>query len=152
VLLLGFGPFRFFDAADLLWDFEKQLVCPINLVGEVDVFQVTHHGLDASNHPFLLRSLAPTVSVMVNGPIKGCGPDTFATLKATCSLQAMYQLHKNLRSDSENNTADEYIANLERECSADYIRLSVAPDGKSYVLSIPAKGHQKIFQTKVGRK
>jgi competence protein ComEC len=148
VLLLSFGPFRFFDAADLLWDFEKQLVCPINLVGQVDVFQATHHGLDASNHPFLIQSLAPTVSVMVNGPIKGCGPETFATLKSAPSIQAMYQLHKNLRNDSENNTADAYIANLERNCQGNFVKLSVAPDGKSYVVSIPAKNHQKTFRTK----
>jgi competence protein ComEC len=151
VLLLGFGTFRFFDAADLLWDFEKQLVCPVNLVGEVDVFQVTHHGLDRSNHPFLVRSLAPTVSVMVNGPGKGAEPETIAILKGTPSLQANYQLHKNLR-DTQNNTADEFIANLERQCSASYIKVSVSSDGKSYVVSIPAKGHQRTFQTKAGQR
>lgn len=152
VLLLSFGPFRFFDAADLLWPFEKELVCPVNLVGQVDVFQVTHHGLDRSNHPFLVRSLAPTVSVMVNGPTKGCEAETFATLKATPSIQAMFQLHKNLRGDSQNNTTDDCIANLERNCTANYIKLSVAPDGQSYVVSIPATGYQKTFRTRSPQK
>jgi beta-lactamase superfamily II metal-dependent hydrolase len=95
VLLLSFGPFRFFDAADLLWPFEKELVCPVNLVGQVDVFQVTHYGLDRSNHPFLVRSLAPTVSVMVNGPTKGCEPETFATLKASSFPAKSLAEHRN---------------------------------------------------------
>jgi competence protein ComEC len=152
VLLVSFGPFRFLDPADLLWDWEKQLVCPVNLVGAVDVFQVSQHGLDRSNHPFLVRSLAPTVSVMVNGSTKGAEPETIATLRATPSIQANYQLHKNLRSDSQNNTSDEYIANLEKQCNANFIKLSVMPDGKSYVVSIPAKNHQKTFQTKTAQK
>ena len=67
---------------------------------------------------------------------------------STPSIQAMYQLHKNLRADKENNTADDFIANLDRDCAGDYIKLLVRPDAKSYVVSIPARGHQKVFQTK----
>jgi competence protein ComEC len=93
--------------------------------------------------------LEPTVSVMSNGTNKGCGPETFATLKSTPSIRAMYQIHRNLRADSENNTASEYIANLEANCKGNYIKLSVAPDGKSYTVSIPATGHKRTFQTKV---
>jgi competence protein ComEC len=150
VLLLALGPVRFYDGADLLWDQEKQLVCPVNLVGAVDVFQVTHHGFDVSNNPLLVRSLNPTVAVMVNSPTKGCSSDTFALLTHTPSIQALYQLHKNLRADGNvNNTMDECIANLAQEdCAADYIKCSVEPDGRSYTLSIPARGHQRSFRSR----
>ena len=43
--------------------------------------------------------LAPTVAIMSNGTEKGCGPETFSTLKATPSIQALYQIHRNLRKD-----------------------------------------------------
>jgi competence protein ComEC len=148
VWLLELGPFRFFDAGDLTWNTEARVVCPVNLVGQVDVYQVTHHGLDVSNNPVLVRSLAPTVSVMNNGTTKGTGPETVATLKRIRSLRAMYQIHKNLREDSQNNAPDEYIANLVQQCAGQHIRLTVEPVGKQYTVEIPAKGHRATYATR----
>ena len=148
VTLISVGDFKFFVGGDMTWNTELGLVCPQDRVGIVDVYQVNHHGLDMSNNPLLIQSLAPTVSVMSNGTRKGCGAASFAALKATPSIEAMYQIHKNLREDSENNTAPDYIANHERDCDANFIKMVVAPDGKSYTLAIPATGHSREFKTR----
>ena len=150
VMLIEFGAFRFFDAGDLTWNQEARLVCPRDLVGEVDVYQVTHHGLDTSNNPIVLQTLKPHVAIMNNGDTKGCLPEVFANLRDTASLQAIYQVHKNLRPDGAvNNVADEFIANHQpaAECKGNHIKLSVAPDAKSYTVSIPSAGHER----KIGR-
>jgi len=149
VMVVEFGPWRFYDAGDLTWNQETRLVCPKNLIGQVDVYQVTHHGLDSSNNPLVLKSLQPKVAIMNNGVTKGCLPEVAANLKDTKSIEAVYQLHKNLRPDgATGNVADEFIANAEKECQGNYVKLSVATDGKSYTVGIPANKHERKFQTK----
>jgi len=148
VMVMDYGPFRFFDGGDLTWNIEKTLVCPTNIIGTVDVYQVNHHGLDQSNHPLLIKALQPTVSIMGNGTQKGCGPQTVTSLRNTPSIKAQYQLHKNIRQDSSFNTNSAHIANLEANCSANYVKLTVAPDGKKYTVSIPGTGHQNSFETR----
>jgi competence protein ComEC len=155
VFVLEFGAFRFFDGGDLTWNVEEKLVTPYNLPGVVDVYQTNHHGLEVSNHPTLVQSLEPTVVVMNNGPRKGGQPGTFAAVRSAKSVQAFYQLHKSFNVPAETNVADEFIANHENltgpdaaKCPANIIKMSVAPDGKSYTISIPSSGHSKTYQTK----
>jgi beta-lactamase superfamily II metal-dependent hydrolase len=147
-LLLSFGPFRFYDGGDLTWNMEQELVCPVNRVGQVDVYQVTHHGLDQSNNPLLIKALQPTVAVMNNGPKKGTEKETMATLRATDSIKVIYQLHKNVRADSENNTNEDFMANMEEKCQGNYIKMGVHPQGTEYTISIPARKHERTFQTR----
>lgn len=150
VMLLSLGDFRFFDAGDLTWNQEAELVNPYDLIGPVDVYQVTHHGLDASNNPVVLRTIQPTVAIMNNGHTKGCAPDVFADLKETKSVQAIYQVHKNLRPDGAMaNAPDEYIANHEsaEKCEGHPIQLTVAATGSSYTVAVPSRGHQSTYKT-----
>ena len=150
VLLLRFGSFDFLDCGDLTWNVEEKLVAPINLVGEVDVYQVNHHGLDASNNPLLIQSVAPTVAVFNNGHVKGCQPLAFLAVKNAPSVKAIYQVHKNLRKDVQNNTADDMIANhvATEKCEGHSVRLSVDAEGKAYVVSVPSMKHEKKFESK----
>jgi len=148
VSLLQFGPFKFFDAGDLTWNLEKELVCPVNSIGQVDVYQVDHHGTHLSNNPLLVQSLAPTVSVMDNGPRKGGAKETLATLRGVSSIQTMFQLHRDLRGGKEYNTDDQFIANLNEKCAGNYLKCSVDPSGKRYTISIPATGFAKTYQSK----
>lgn len=155
VFLLSFGGFRLFDGGDLTWNFEAQLVSPVNRVGAVDVYQTNHHGLDVSNNPVLVQGLAPTVVVMNNGPYKGGMPGAFAAIKTASSVQAMFQVHKSYNVQGDENAPAEFIANHDNfrgadaaRCPAHLVKMSVAADAKSYTISIPATGFARTYQTK----
>jgi beta-lactamase superfamily II metal-dependent hydrolase len=151
IMLLKLGPFKFFIGGDLTWNMEGKLVCPVNYIGTVDLYQVDHHGLNLSNNPLLVRALNPTVSVMSNGPRKGADAETLATLRSVPSIQTMWQIHQNLRGTNNVNTDTNYIANLTANCVGNAIKCSVDPDGKSYTVSIPATGVSKTYSTVLNR-
>jgi hypothetical protein len=145
VVVLSCGDFRLYAAGDLTWNVEEKLVCPVNLIGKVDVYQCTHHGLEQSNNPLVLNAIAPTAAVMSNGTTKGSEPGTWKALRAAASVQATFQIHKNLRADKENNTPDELIANLEKNCEGHGILLELDAAAHNYTLSIPATKVNRTF-------
>lgn len=141
------GEFDFLDCGDLTWNVEKQLVCPRDLIGPIDLFQVTHHGLDSSNHPTLVRTIAPTVTVMNNGPKKGGSPATVRLFKSIDSIRASYQLHKNAATGAEDNTDPALIANTD-PAGGQFIHVWVPPDGLRYLVQIGSQGSPRTFDTK----
>ncbi len=146
VTLLRFANFQFFNGGDLTWNVEAELNCPLLQVSRVDVYQVNHHGLDVSNNPMLLSDLAPTVAVFNNGPNKGCMPEVVKNLRSLPSLQGVYQVHRNLK-NPEVNAPSAHCAN-DGEVGGNYLKLSVAPDGKSYMVTVPSTGHQATYKTR----
>jgi competence protein ComEC len=138
------GKFDFLDCGDLTWNVEKALVCPQNLIGTIDLFQVTHHGMDISNHPTLLRTIQPTVAIMDNGPLKGGAPATVRLLKSIPSIKASYQLHKNAKTGAEDNTEAGLIANAD-PAGGQFIKVSVTGDGSKYSVQIGPDGSKREF-------
>lgn len=149
-LLFTFGKFRFLTCGDLTWNTEAKLMTPNNPVGQVDLFMVTHHGLNVSNNPVLVLALDPRVCVSCNGPTKGGAPETIATLKQIKSLQAMYQLHRNVKLAENEQAAPENIANKEEtaNCKGVWVKASVAKDGASYTVQVGAEGKPRTFETR----
>jgi hypothetical protein len=54
-------------------------MCPNNLVGTVDLFMVTHHGLAQSNNDALIQGIRPRAALMQNGTRKGGAVAVFET-------------------------------------------------------------------------
>ncbi len=149
VLLMRYGGFDFLDTGDLTWNIEQKLVCPQNLFGEIDLYQVAHHGMNISNNPALLRSARPTVAIMNNGPRKGGHPDTVKWLRELPSLKDLYQLHRNVASGPDQNVAPEFIANLEEnQDNADMIRVSVDAAKRSFTVTNDRTGISHSYQIK----
>jgi len=141
-LVLKYGSFQFFAGGDITWNIEHHLAYPNNIIGAVDLYQISHHGLDLSNNPLLLKALSPTVCVALNGPTKGIGSRTFNDLNSLPSVQALYQLHYNVKSGNP-NTDSKYIANDSRDSIfGNYIKASVDANTGQFTMSIPAKRTQ----------
>jgi beta-lactamase superfamily II metal-dependent hydrolase len=146
--LVSYGPFRFLDLGDLTWNIEYQLINPSNKIGLIDVYQSTHHGLDSSNNPVVINSVRPRVAVFNNGARKGCHPSVMAALRRVPDLQAVYQMHRNLTVGAQENTDPEFIANPDEKCQGEHIKVSVAPDGKSYTVTVGSKGKPRRYETR----
>lgn len=134
-LLLSWGGFKFLNLADLTWPISQRLVCPANYIGEIDLYQVTHHGGNVNNNPVLLKSLRPTVAIMINGPRKGGHPETIKWLQETPSLKALYQLHRNVQFAAEQNTPADFIANLDEQPDSAHL-ISVSVDAIKRVFTV----------------
>ena len=145
-IVFSLGKFQFFDAGDLTWNVEKKLVCPVDLVGPVDLYQVTHHGMDTSNHPTLVQTVAPVVAIMNNGPKKGGAPATVKMLKSIPSIQAAYQLHKNVATSIEENTDAALIANKDA-AGGELIRVRVTADGSKFTVQLGERGPERTFES-----
>ncbi len=147
--LLTFGNFRFLDLGDLTWNIEYKLVAPTDKIGLIDVYQSTHHGLDISNNPVLIRTIRPIVAIYNNGPHKGGAPALTSTLRDISTLQGIFQMHRNLDTGPENNAPANLIANSAdtANCKGETIKLAVAPDGNSYTVQV-ARGKPLRFMTR----
>ncbi len=136
--VLKFGKFDFLDLGDLTWNSEPKLVCPVNLIGKIDLFQTSHHGLDRSNSPQLLAAIQPTVAIMNDGPHKGGQASVFETLRKVGGVRDIWQGHLALDTPKEINSPEEMIANFEAtpECKGNLLKVSVEPDGKFTVTNL----------------
>jgi len=130
--LLQYGKFQFLDLADLTWNKEIDMVCPVNRLGKVDLLQVNHHGMDLSGAPQFVNSVGARVAIMNNGPRKGGIGSYLDIVKRAPGLEDLWQLHLSLVAKRERNTTEPHIANLDEEaaCMGRYLKASIAPDGR----------------------
>jgi competence protein ComEC len=128
-IVMQYGKMRLVDLGDLTWDKEMQLMCPINKLGLMDLYIVSHHGASLSGSPAFVDGIAPRVAVMDNGETKGGSPSTWDIIEKSPRLKNLWQLHYAEGGGEKHNVAAPYIANLKGGADGNYIRVSAFPDG-----------------------
>ncbi len=131
--VLQWGRARILDLGDLTRDKEKELMCPNNKLGVMDLLVVSHHGWYQSSSAALVDAIAPTVAVMDNGAKKGGSIPVLNTFHQAPNHPALWQLHYSEEGGPAYNSPQAQIANLtgeEQGGDAGYVlRASVGQDG-----------------------
>ena len=138
-VLLTFEKLRILDLGDLTSDKEAQLVCPVNKLGTVDIYVVSHHGSVTSNSREFLNSIAPRVAIMGNGASKGGAPSSWEAVKKSPRLEDFWQLHFANEGGAEHNVADSFIANVSGPDAGHYLKLTAWADGNFEVFNSRTK-------------
>jgi competence protein ComEC len=162
-MVISYGRFRMLDLGDLTWTKEHDLVCPNNLLGTIDVYLTTHHGLAISGPQVLVHAIHPRVALMNNGPRKGGSRETWTTLKSAPGIEDIWQLHYSVprppnpsfhesveTGGPEYNAPENFIANLDEAAAhapAYAIKVAAQQDG-SFVITNLRNGFSKDYKSK----
>ena len=154
--LFTYGRFRFLDLADLDWEKEMELACPVNLIGPVTIWQAGRHGaLDGAGAPGFLRAVAPQLIVANNGPRKGLGGPTGAAKQTLTDhyqrmldvpgIEDIWQVHRSLF-EGARNTDEARIANLtdSDQCEGHWLKVLVEASG-AFTMTNGRTGYTKTY-------
>ena len=144
-MVISYGQFRMLDLGDLTWNKEHDLVCPNNLLGTVDVYLTTHHGMNISGVPALVHAVRPRVAIMNNGARKGGTPEAWSTVKNSPGLEDLWQIHTAAAGDAH-NVADTFIANVD-ESTGNELTIAADRDG-SFTVTHPRNNQTKRYAKK----
>jgi competence protein ComEC len=143
-LLISFGKFRMLDLADLEAHYSRDLVCPANLIGTVDVLNVNVHGQFKGIAPELIGAVHAPVIVQANGARKGADAPTWPILHAAPGVKDIWQLHYSLNAGKGANPPENFIANPEGTDGFKWIKISVEPNG-SFTVTNSRNGFSKRY-------
>jgi beta-lactamase superfamily II metal-dependent hydrolase len=125
-VVVRLGKFRFLDIGDLSGAPLFNLVCPKNVVGQVDAYLVAHHGGADAAEPATLEAFRPRVVMINNALKKGGQRATFEALHRA-PIENVWPLHASADAGDINFPA-EYIANVE-DSDGHWIKLVAKEDG-----------------------
>ena len=138
-VLLTFGKLRILDLGDLTMDKERELMCPVNKLGKIDIFIVSHHGWLQSDSPELVDGIASRVAIMDNGAKKGGSPSVWETIEKAPGLEDLWQVHYSDEGGVAHNVAASFIANVPGPDAGDYLKLTASPEGSFDVYNARTK-------------
>ena len=126
-VLVRHGKFEFLDVGDLSGPPLYKLICPKNLVGQVEAYLTAHHGGADAAEPATFAALQPRV-VMINNALKKGGQRAmFEALHRASGIENVWQLHTSADA-AELNFPAETIANVD-DSGAHWIKLVANEDG-----------------------
>ena len=130
---ITFAGVTILDLGDLTWNKEKDLMCPVNRLGHVDVLIVSHHGWNQSSSPALVDALGARVAIMDNGANKGGSPEPLKLIRSAPGLEDLWQLHFSNEAGPAGNVDAKFIANPQGQDTdavdkAYGFQLTVSPD------------------------
>lgn len=138
-MMITFGKLRILDLGDLTWAKERPLMCPVDKLGKVDVYIVSHHGMDRSGSEALVTAVAPRVAIMDNGAQKGGSQPAWTVVEASPRIAGgkgdLWQVHTAEGSDAAHNVAEKRIANLAGPDSGHSLELIGRRDGSFSVVN-----------------
>ena len=138
-VLFTFGKLRILDLGDLTSDKEAELACPVNKLGTMDIYVVSHHGSLTSNSREFLNAIAPRVAIMDNGASKGGAPSSWEAVKKSPRLVDFWQLHFSDQGGAAHNAAGPFIANPVGPDAGHYLKLTAWADGNFKVFNSRTK-------------
>ncbi len=138
-VLITLGKLRILDLGDLTMDKERELMCPVNKLGKIDIFIVSHHGWNQSDSPVFVDAIAPRVAIMDNGAKKGGSPSVWDTIEKAPGLEDLWQVHYSDEGGEAHNVAAFFIANVPGPDAGDYLKITASPDGSFEVYNARTK-------------
>jgi beta-lactamase superfamily II metal-dependent hydrolase len=127
--VIAYGRFRLIDLADLLWNKEGELMCPMNPIGTVDIYMADNHGSPSAGSAALVHGVRPRVAIMQNGTRKGASVQAFEILETSRGLEDIWQLHWSYGAGIEHNAPGVFIANVDDAATIANV-LTAAPGGR----------------------
>lgn len=134
-VIISFGRLKILDLGDLTKDKERELMCPTNKLGHVDLLVVSHHGWSQSSSPALVDAISPRVAIMDNGATKGGSPSVWNVITKAPSLEDLWQLHYSEEGGPAHNVAERQIANLQGADTGHYLKVTVLENGRFEVFN-----------------
>ena len=128
-LLVTYGRFRMLDPADLTWNKDREMFCPVNRIGTVDLYMTANHGMNNANSPVMVNALRPRVAIADNPTSHGAMPEVFQIIEASPGLEDYWQMNYVPAGGAQANVPPDFIANLAGGTGANWIRISAEQDG-----------------------
>lgn len=143
-LAIRYGNFRLLDLGDLTWNQESRLACPNNLLGTFDVFHTSRHGDPNSSAPQMVHALRARAAIMNNGETKGGSPEVWKIVRQSPGLEDLWQLHWSRAGGTENNSPEQFLANLNEADHGHSLKISARSDG-SFTMTNERTGFSKEY-------